>query len=126
MPVERWKGPWHEPSHQPKVGDDLEDGAVSTADEESIEAGGNGVGGLLAGGVGGEGFLKVNVGAVAAEEFGDLFDLGAALLVVDEKGIEEHHDAAHQARLVGFWGLGRPVRRGELGARPENSICEPL
>src|ERR1019366_1456247 len=44
--------------------DDLEDGAVSAADEKGIETGGNGVGGLLAGGVGGEGFLEVNVGAI--------------------------------------------------------------
>ena len=73
---------------------------------------------LLAGGMGGEGFLEVDVGAVAAEEFGDLFDLGAALLVVNEEGVEEHHDAAHQAGLAGFWGLGRPVRGRELGARP--------
>jgi hypothetical protein len=81
---------------------DLEDGAVATADEEGVETGGDGIGGLLAGGVGGEGFLEMDVGAVAAEELGDLLDLGAALLIVDEERVEEHHDASHQGRLGGI------------------------
>ena len=92
---------------------DLEDGAVAAADEEGVKAGGHGVTRLLAGGVRGERFLQMNVAAVAAEELGDLLDLGAALLIVDEQRVEEHHDAAHQA---GF----RAGRRG--WGRPENSI----
>jgi hypothetical protein len=54
--------------------------------------------------VSGEGFLEVYVGAVAAEELGDLLDLGAALLIVDEERVEKHHGAAHQAGLgMGEW-----------------------
>jgi len=86
--------------------DDLENGAVAAADEEGVKAGGYGFARLLAGGVGGEGLLQMDVGAVAAEEFGDLLDLGAALLVVDEERVEEHHDAAHQAGLGVVPGVG--------------------
>ena len=92
---------------------DLEDGAVATADEEGVKAGGHGFARLLAGGMRGEGLLQMDVAAVAAEQFGDLLDLGAALLAVDEQRVEEHHDAAHQAGL----------RAGGRGwGRPENSI----
>jgi len=86
---------------------DLKDGAVSAADEEGIETGGDGVGGLLACGMGGESFLKMDVAAVGAEDLGDLLDLGASLLIVDEERVEEDHGAAHQAGLGGR-GWGKP------------------
>jgi len=79
--------------------EDLEDGAIATADQHSIEPGGNRFTRLIARRLRGEGFLEMDGRAAGTQQLGDLLHRGTAPRGVDQQRIEEDLDAAHQVRV---------------------------